>query len=141
MPATREGSVSLDLSVNYVAVVVATIAVMVFGFFFLPGVFGARWMALIGRPNEPLRPGPEFVVSIVAAFLNAWTLAVLARSLGASTLSDGLVLGALVGVGFFGAAFAANTVITKRPWSLFAIDAAHGLIGQMIMAAIVAVWR
>ena len=133
---------SLDLSVNYFAVVVATIAVMVFGFvFFLPQVFGARWMALIGRPNEPLRPGPEFVVSILAAFLNAWTLAVLARSLGASTLSDGLVLGALVGVGFFGAAFAANTVITKRPWTLFAIDAAHGLIGQMIMAAIVAAWR
>jgi hypothetical protein len=134
--------VSLDLSVNYVAVVVATIAVMVFGFvFFLPSVFGARWMALIGRPNEKMRPGPEFVISIAAAFVNAWTLAVLARSLGASSLSDGLVLGALVGVGFFGAAFAANTVISKRPWGLFAIDAAHGLLGQMIMAAIVAAWR
>jgi amino acid transporter len=131
---------SLDFSVNYVAVVVATIAVMVFGFvFFLPQVFGA--MALIGRPNEQMRPGPEFVVSILAALVNAWTLAVLARSLGASTLADGLVLGALVGVGFFGAAFAANTVISKRPWGLFAIDAAHGLLGQMIMAAIVAVWR
>ena len=56
---------SLDFSVNYVAVLVATIAVMVFGFvFFLPQVFGARWMALIGRP------------------------AVLARSLGASTLAE-----------------------------------------------------
>ena len=133
---------SLDLGVNYIAVVVATLAVMVFGFvFFLPQVFGARWLALIGRPNEQLRPGPEFVVSILAAFLNAWTLAVLARSLGASTISGGLVLGALVGIGFFGAAFAANTVITKRPWSLFAIDAAHGLIGQLIMAAIVAAWR
>jgi hypothetical protein len=134
--------VSLDLGVNYVAVVVATLAVMVFGFvFFLPQVFGSRWMALVGRPNEPMRPGPEFVISILAALLNAWTLAVLARSLGATTVSGGLVLGALVGVGFFGAAFAANTVISKRPWSLFALDAGHGLIGQMIMAAIVAVWR
>ena len=133
---------ALDLSVNYVAVIVATIAVMVFGFiFFLPQVFGARWMTLVGRSAEQMRPGPEFVVSILAAFINAWTLAVLARSLGAATVADGLVLGALVGVGFFGAAFAANTVIAKRPWSLFAIDAAHGLIGQMIMAAIVAVWR
>ena len=133
---------SLDLGVNYLAVVVATIAVMVFGFvFFLPGVFGARWLALIGRPGEQMRPGPEFVVSIVAAFVNAWTLAVLARSIDASTIGDGLVLGALVGVGFFGAAFAANPVISTRPWSLFAIDAAHGLIGQMIMAAIVAAWR
>ena len=133
---------SLDFGVNYIAVVVATVAVMVFGFvFFVPQVFGARWMALIGRPNEPMRPGPEFVISILAAFINAWTLAVLARSLGASTLADGLVLGALVGIGFFGSAFAANTVITKRPWSLFAIDAAHGLLGQMIMAAIVAAWR
>ena len=50
---------SLDFGVNYAAVVVAMIAVMVFGFvFFLPQVFGARWMALIGRPNEPMRPGP-----------------------------------------------------------------------------------
>ena len=63
--------------------IVATVAVMVFGFvFFLPPVFGARWMALIGRPREQMRPGPEF-----------------------------------------------------------AIDAAHGLLGQMIMAAIVAAWR
>jgi hypothetical protein len=134
--------VSLEFGVNYVAVVVATIAVMVFGFvFFLPQVFGARWMALVGRPNEQMRPGPEFVVSILAALINAWTLAVLARSLGAATVADGLVLGALVGVGFFGAAFAANTVIAKRPWGLFALDAAHGLVGQMIMAAIVAAWR
>ena len=133
---------SLEFGVNYLAVVVATIAVMAFGFvFFLPQVFGARWMALIGRPNEAMRPGPEFVVSVLAAFINAWTLAVLARSVGASSIVDGLVLGALVGVGFFGAAFAANTVISKRPWSLFAIDAAHGLIGQMIMAAIVSAWR
>jgi hypothetical protein len=134
--------VSLEFGVSYLAVVVATIAVMAFGFvFFLPQVFGARWMALIGRPNEAMRPGPEFVVSILAAFINAWTLAVLARSVGASSIADGLVLGALVGIGFFGAAFAANTVISKRPWSLFAIDAAHGLIGQMIMAAIVSAWR
>ncbi|HEV8670561.1 MAG TPA: DUF1761 domain-containing protein [Candidatus Limnocylindria bacterium] len=133
---------SLEFGVSYLAVVVATIAVMAFGFvFFLPQVFGARWMALIGRPNEAMRPGPEFVVSILAAFINAWTLAVLARSVGASSIADGLVLGALVGIGFFGAAFAANTVISKRPWSLFAIDAAHGLIGQMIMAAIVSAWR
>ena len=133
---------SLDFGVNFVAVIVATIAVMVFGFvFFLPQVFGARWMTLIGRANEPMRPGPEFVISIIAAFANAWTLAVLARSLGASTPADGLLLGALVGVGFFATAFAANTVIARRPWSLFAIDAGHGLAGQMIMAAIVAAWR
>ena len=57
---------ALDFAVNYVAVVGATVAVMVFGFiFFLPQVFGARWMALIGRPNEPMRPGPEFVISIL----------------------------------------------------------------------------
>jgi hypothetical protein len=112
---------------------------MVFGFiWFMPQVFGSRWMVLVGRPGEALRPGPEFVVSVAAAFVNAWTLAVLLRSLGASSVADGLMLGALVGVGFFGAAFAANTVIAKRPWSLFAIDAAHGIIGQMIMGAVIA---
>jgi hypothetical protein len=38
--------------------------VLIIGFmWFMPKVFGDRWIAYMGRPGEQLRPGPDFVLS------------------------------------------------------------------------------
>jgi uncharacterized protein DUF1761 len=133
---------ALSFAVNYVAVVVATVAALIVGFiWFMPMVFGSRWLAYLGRPGEQLRPGPEFVLSIASAFVNAWTLAVLALNLKAASAMDGVVVGVLVWLGFFVTVTTANTVIAKRPWGLWAIDVGHALVAQVAMAVIVTVMR
>jgi len=96
----------------------------------MPNVFGNRWIALMGRPGEQLRPGPEFIVSILAAALNAFVMAVPARNLKATTAGDGVLLGLVVFAGFFLSYLTANTIFAKRSWTLWAIDVGHALIAQ-----------
>jgi uncharacterized protein DUF1761 len=133
---------ALSFAVNWVGVIVATIALLVIGFvWFMPNVFGNRWIALMGRPGEQLRPGPEFIVSILAAAVNAFVVAVLALNLKATTVGDGVLLGVVVFAGFFLSYLTANTIFAKRSWTLWAIDVGHALIAQVVLAVIVTLMR
>lgn len=52
---------AVNLGVNYLAVIVTTIAVLVLGFiWFRPNVFGNHWMAYQGKAGEEMKPGPDF---------------------------------------------------------------------------------
>ncbi len=130
-------------SVNYVAVVVAAIAAFVIGaVWYAPPVFGSRWMALLGKTQAELgQPGPAFALGIVAALVNAWVLAVLAATIGAKTLGDGIVLGVLAWLGFMATITAAQGIFEKRSWSLWLLNNAHNVIVQAVMGAIVGAWH
>src|SRR5262249_49287244 len=77
------------------------------------------------------QPGPAFALGIVASLVNAWVLAVLAASTGAKTLSDGVVLGVVVWLGFMATLTAAQGVFEKRPWSLWVLNNANSVIGRV----------
>lgn len=133
---------ALSFAVNWVGVIVGNIALLLIGFvWFMPNVFGDRWIALMGRPGEQLRPGPEFIVSVLAGTVNAFVMAVLALNLKAATVGDGILLGLVVFAGFFLSYLTANTIFAKRSWTLWAIDAGHALIAQVVLAVIVTLMR
>ena len=133
---------ALSLAVNWVGVIVGNVALLIIGFvWFMPNVFGDRWIALMGRPGEQLRPGPDFVLSILSGTLNSFVMAVLALNLKATTAGDGIVLGLLVWAGFFLSYMTANTVFAKRSWTLWGIDVGHALIAQVVLAVIVTLLR
>src|SRR5207237_497520 len=86
------------------------------------------------RVQRPLRPGPDFILSILSGTLNAFVMAVLALNLKATTAADGVLLGLVVFAGFFLTYMTANTVFAKRPWGLWAIDVGHALVAQVVLA-------
>ena len=133
---------ALSFAVNWIGVIVGNVALLVIGFvWFMPNVFGNRWIALMGRPGEQLRPGPEFIVSVLAGTLNSFVMAVLALSLKATTVGDGILLGLVVVAGFFLSYLTANTIFAKRSWTLWAIDVGHALIAQVVLAVVVTLMR
>jgi Protein of unknown function (DUF1761) len=133
---------ALSFAVNWVGVIVGNIALLVIGFvWFMPKVFGDRWIAYMGRPGEQLKPGPDFVLSILSGTLNSFVMAVLALNLKAATTGDGIVLGLVVWAGFFLSYMTANTVFAKRSWGLWGIDVSHALVAQVILAVIVTLLR
>ena len=133
---------ALSFAVNWLGVIVGNVALLVIGFvWFMPQVFGDRWIALMGRPGEQLRPGPEFIVSVLAGTLNSFVMAALALSLKATTVGDGILLGLVVFAGFFLSYLTANTIFAKRSWTLWAIDVGHALIAQVVLAVIVTLMR
>lgn len=133
---------ALSFAVNWIGVIVGNVALLVIGFvWFMPNVFGNRWIALMGRPGEQLRAGPEFIVSVLAGTLNSFVMAVLALSLKATTVGDGILLGLVVFAGFFLSYLTANTIFAKRSWTLWAIDVGHALIAQVVLAVVVTLMR
>jgi len=128
--------------VNLVGVIVGHVPLLLIGFvWFMPKVFGDRWIALMGRPGEQLRPGPDFVLSILSGTLNSFVMAVLALNLKATTAGDGILLGLVVWAGFFLSYMTANTVFAKRSWTLWGIDVGHALLAQVVLAFIVTLLR
>src|SRR3982074_3899673 len=92
---------ALNFAVNWLGVIVGNIALLVIGFvWFMPQVFGSRWIAYQGRPGEQLRPGPDFILSILSGTLNSFVMAVLALNLKATTAGDGIMLGLVHVAGF-----------------------------------------
>jgi len=136
--------VAVNFGVNYLAVVVAAIVALVIGFvWYSPRVFGNRWMAYLGTTQAQLgNPGPTgMAVGVVASLINAWVIALLALNLGGKTLTDGVLLGILVWLGFMATITAAQISFEKKPWGLWILNNAHNVIVQVIMSAIVTVWR
>jgi hypothetical protein len=134
---------AINLGVNYLAVIVGMVVAFAIGaLWYSPPLFGKQFAASHRLSVEQMRPGPEgFVIGALAGLLNSWALAVLALNLGAKSLTDGLVLGGIVWLGFFASALAGDTVFSKGSWSVWAINAAHALIVQVVVGAIVSVWR
>jgi len=135
---------AVNFGVNYLAVIVAAVVAIVIGFiWYAPQVFGTRWMAYLGTTQAQLgQPGPAGIVTgVVASLVNAFVLAVLSLNLGGKTLTDGVMLGVIVWLGFMATLTAAEVAFTKRPWGLWVINNVHNVIVQGVMGAIVTVWR
>jgi hypothetical protein len=132
---------AVNFGVNYLAVIVSAIAAVIIGFiWFSPRGLGPRWTAY-GLPAPQAPPPTAGVVGVVAALLNAWVLALLAVNLGGKALGDGVMLGILAWLGFMATLTAADTAFQRRPWGAWVVNNAHHLIVQIVMAAIVTVWR
>ncbi len=134
----------VNLSVNYLAVIVAAVVALVIGFaFYSPQTMGKRWIAYLGTTQAELgSPGAMgMATGIVASLVNAWVLTVLALNLGGTTIGDGVKLGILCWLGFMATITAAQISFEKKPWGLWVLNNAHNVIVQILMAAIVTVWR
>ena len=131
---------TVDFSVNYLAVIVAAIVALVIGFaYYAPQVMGRRWMAYLGTTQAQLgNPGGAgMAAGVVASLVNAWVLAVLAKNLGGTQITDGIMLGIVCWLGFMATITAAQIAFEKKPWMLWVVNNAHNVIVQAVMGAIV----
>ena len=132
---------TVNLSVNYLAILVAAIAAVGIGIVYY-GVlgFGDRQSRMLGA--TPTRPGPiQGATVLIVGVVNSWVIAVLSVSLGAASIVDAISIGALVWLGF-GATFkAAQVAFERRPWAVWVLQGVHDLIVEIVVAGIVTLWR
>jgi hypothetical protein len=133
--------VSLDFGgVNWVAVIVAAVAGIVVGFvWYAPQVLGRRWARASGI--ELPRPGQTqpttYIGAVVLSLVTAYVLAVLSRGLGAATLADGAILGAVVWLGFVATWLASGVFFERRSTEWWAINAGQAIVSLVVMGAII----
>src|SRR5687768_10502908 len=88
---------------NWLAVIVATLAYWVIGaIWYAPPVFGRSWARAGGiEIPEDRRPDPKTIVGpLVTAFIATVATAMLAFATASNTVSEGLALGLVVGIGY-----------------------------------------
>src|SRR6266542_2817280 len=108
---------AVNFAVNYLAVVAAAFAAVVIGILYY-GVagLGDRLARMSGITPLSGPPSPtQFAI--------------------------GIVLGVLVWLGFGATLKAAQVAFERRSWSSWLLTGVHDLIVQIVMAAIVTVWR
>ncbi len=135
---------TVNFGVNWSAVIFAALVATVIGFaYYAPSARGDRWLAFLGITREQLnRPtSAGTAMGAVASVVNAWVLAVFSLNLGATGLGGGIVLGFLCWLGFTATITTAMVAFFRQPWGLWSLHNVHYLIVQIVMGAIVTVWR
>ncbi len=127
---------------NWLAILVAAVAFFALGaLWYQPKVMGNKWMKAAGVDPSEASPNPWiFVGTLIAYFLMAMVLAVIAQGIGASSVGDGLVLGLFTGVVFVGAQAWVNATYEGRSLDLVLVNGGVGVLGHVIMGIIVSVW-
>ena len=139
---------ALDFTtINWLAVIVGTLIYFFLGaLWYSPPLFARPWQAAIGWDDS--RPQPQtnpmtYVVPLLLYLVAAVAMAILAAATATDTLSEGITLGLLTGLGFalpmvgVEATFDPNK---PKPLQWFLITVAYHLIGFLILAVVIAVW-
>lgn len=132
-----------EVSINYLAVLVAAIAGMVVGaVWYSPAVFGNAWMKAIGKKTDQLGdPTNSYLIATVLALVLAYVMAHFVDYVNATTFGSAAQLASWLWLGFVVTTQGVNAVFEGKPRDLFLISAGHHLAEFIVVAAILALWQ
>ena len=127
-------------SVNWIAIVVATVASMALGFVWYMAL-AKQWMAALGKTREQIMasaPGATpYILSALMQLIMAYSLALFVpRIMGATTIPNGLIVGFHVWLGFVITSMIINHRYQGSKWSLTLIDGGY-LLGVLLVQGLV----
>lgn len=130
------------LAVNWLAIVLATVASMALGAAWY-GVLSKQWLEASGRTKEDIDPRDfmPYVWSVIVQLVMAYFLAVLTPALtGAMTIQNGLTVAALMWLGFVVTSMILNHRYQGRPWSLTLIDSGYILAALLVQGVVLGIF-
>jgi RsiW-degrading membrane proteinase PrsW (M82 family) len=100
---------------NLIAIVVGTVALSVLGFLWFAVLFPKVYVVALGRQDDqPTTLAPIFIVGpFVCGLVTTIASAILIRALKIESVTDGLIFGAIVGMGYM-ASTTVNTGINPN---------------------------
>lgn len=133
----------MDIQVNWLAVVLATMSSMVVGaIWYARPVFGNRWIKLakVDMKKNASSSAPMFITLLVS-FLTAFVLAHMSflsyEYFGGSFLQDTVTTAFWVWLAFTAARFITHDAFEGRPAALTVLNCAHELVTIMVMAVVI----
>ena len=124
---------------NWIAVIIATVAAMAIGYLWYGPVFGKSWMALSGRgmAGDPSSAGPMYALTALAAAVEAIALNWFINETGWTTGAGGALIGLFAALGFVATAFFSQVLFSGQPPRLYAINAGYQVFLAVVMGAII----
>ena len=133
------------ISVNWFAVLVATLVSFVLGGIWFTVLFGKLYATALGREHDPkARPAPIFLVGpLVCSLATNTTSAVLMQALHIAALGDALLFGATIGAGYLVPTMT-NIAINPnfpRPLMYAAINGPYFFLSSLLASSILLLIR
>jgi Protein of unknown function (DUF1761) len=131
---------------NWLAVLVGTLGYFALGAIWYSFLFQKKWIAYnnINMDDPSMKKGVGAIMgmSFVLMFVQSLAIGILAARIDLdSCWLSGVKLGAITG-GCFGAmAVGVNYLYEKKPLGLFLINGGYALVGNIIAAVIICMWR
>jgi hypothetical protein len=134
-----------NIRLNWVAILVAAIASFLFEALWF-SVFLNEWIAGIGRTREWLMssgmsPALQYGVAILCAVIAAAVLSICIQASGEQSARRGVLVGAIVWLGFVATSWATEYIFEVRTLQIYAINAGFWLFDLVLMGAIVGAWK
>jgi len=129
--------------VNWLAVLVATVAGFLLGGLWYGPLFGKAWLSAVGKTEEEVRAegaARPMVVSFVVQLVTAAVMAALFAGIGVEGWANGLHMGALLFVAFVATGMASDYAFCGWGLALWGIQAGYRVAYGAIMGAILGAW-
>lgn len=133
-----------EVDVNYLAVLIAAVAVQPVGFLWFGPLFGKTWAALKGISPDGDKSGfpKALAIGFVALVVEFIVLSMVFDWTGVVTVGQGIEIALIMFVGFVGPLIAVGNVFSERAsLKLFMIDAGYQLAAILIAAVILALFQ
>jgi len=132
--------------INWLAVLVAAIAYFSLGaIWFSKPVFGGKWVALhqinMNDPEAKKGVGAIMFGSFILMLLATIGLAILVARFHFYEVISGIKLGLFRGICFASTAISVTFLYIKKPLAIHFIDNLYHVVGQIIAAIILCVWK
>lgn len=133
------------ISVDFVAVLAASVATFMVGWLWYSALFGKQWKELMGYTDEVMRtmkmtPAKSMAGGFVTTVILVFVLANLMAMTGATSTGAALTLAFWIWVGFV-ATIASNSIwYENRPTKLYLINASHYLVALLVAASVLSLW-
>lgn len=130
-------------SINWLAVVVCVVVAIISGFiWYHPMVFFPAWWAGLGKSGPPAPPNPMiYVFTLIAAFVEAVSVALMINVMGGVTASSGALAGFMLWLGFVAPTSLVNKLFGRYELKVWAIEAGNHLLNFLIFGAILGAWH
>ena len=132
--------------VNWLAVLVAGVAYfLIGGLWYSKMLFGTKWASLLkidmNNPESKKGVGAIMFYSFVHMVLTCIGLAILVAKMDMTVLSAGVKLGLLTGLLFAVTSVSITFLYEKKPLALHFITGGYLVVGNVVAAIILVLWR
>lgn len=133
------------MAVNYIAVLIASVVTMIFGFaWYSKMLFADAWMKAAGidkkkaAKNQKQGMAGTMLLAFAGALVTNYVFAMFIEYTKANTFVQGSIVGFWVWLGFFATTMMGVVLWEGKPWNLYLINSSHYLVVLLINGGILA---
>lgn len=135
----------MDITINYLAVLVAAIASFAVGALWYSVLFAKKWKSLMGFNDEVMKnmkmtPTKSLIFGFIATLIMVYVLAHFAVAFAVSDIASAATLGFWVWVGFQAPIMANAIFYENRPVMLYLINVSYQLAATVVAAVVLSLF-